>query len=116
MVRPRRLPDGALRFECPLTTGHVEPGPLRWLKDAPPPVPSPAKGAAGPGNGWRSGGSSGLAKELGKVVLRFGPATGRWDYNLEISWWTLSPTPDWADRTSWKDVGETMDYVPGSTE
>ncbi|OHV56977.1 hypothetical protein BCD48_43540 [Pseudofrankia sp. BMG5.36] len=185
MVRPRRLPDGALLFECPLTTGHIEPGPLRWLKDAPPPpAPSPAKGAAGSGNGRGSGGSSGLAKELdlgvelpaalaeyrgrwveygvlehtyarrrpddfarlveiyghttiaaktytsssylagrlgdlarhGKVVLRFGPATGRWDYNPEISWWTLSPTPDWADCTSWKDLGEPMDYVPGSTE
>jgi len=184
VVRPSRLPDGASLFECPLTTGHVEPGPLRWLKDNPPPALSSENGAAGAGNSRQSGGPSGLAKELdlarelpaalaehrgrwveygvlehtyarrrpddfarlveiyrhtaiaakaytassylagrlgdlarlGTIALRFGPATGRWNYNVEISWWTLAPAPDWADRTSWQDLRETMNYIPGSTE
>lgn len=52
----------------------------------------------------------------GAVVFHPGPATGRWAYNSEISWWALPPEPDWGVRTSWQDTQQDMDYVRGNTE
>ena len=58
----------------------------------------------------------GRLSRTGKVLFRWGPATGRWSYNSQISWWALPPGPDWTHRTSWVDLGRGMGYVPGSTE
>jgi len=58
----------------------------------------------------------GILSRDGVVVVRFGPATGRWKYNHSISWWSLPPAPDWERRRSWESTGLSMDYVPGSTE
>lgn len=52
----------------------------------------------------------------GHVLFHGGPATGRWSYNGQISWWALAPEPEWKRRTSWADLGRSMDYVPGTTE
>ncbi len=55
----------------------------------------------------------------GDLAFRYGPATGRWDYNSRISWWCLPPEPEWSADGSWASVEATgvgMDYVPGSTE
>lgn len=63
-----------------------------------------------------------LAKTLGDmsrhsiVAFHAGPATGRWSYNSQISWWSLYPTPDWGNRVSWESTGQDMSYVKGSTE
>jgi hypothetical protein len=58
----------------------------------------------------------GRLSRTGHVLFRPGPATGRWNYNVTISWWTLAPEPDWESRTAWADLDRTMDYVPGNTE
>ena len=58
----------------------------------------------------------GRLSRTGQVLFHWGPATGRWAYNSQISWWAVPPEPDWATRTSWVDLGEGMGYVPGSTE
>lgn len=58
----------------------------------------------------------GRLSRSGDVLFHAGPATGRWDYNSQISWWSLAPGPDWKQRTSWLDLGKSMDYVPGNTE
>lgn len=58
----------------------------------------------------------GRLSRTGHVLFHGGPATGRWSYNGEISWWALAPEPAWEARTSWADLGRSMDYVPGSTE
>lgn len=63
-----------------------------------------------------------LAKALGdlsrtgSILFHEGPATGRWNYNPRISWWSLAPEPDWSQRISWADTGHSMGYVPGSLE
>lgn len=51
----------------------------------------------------------------GDVLFHQGPATGRWSYNGQISWWALSPEPDWTSRTSWEQAGCSTSYVPAST-
>lgn len=53
---------------------------------------------------------------LGQVTWHQGPATGRWSYNSEISYWALPPAPAWEDRLTWTEFGAAMDYVPGSVE
>jgi hypothetical protein len=58
----------------------------------------------------------GNLSRTGHVLYHNGPATGRWDYNVEISWWALPPAPDWEDRSSWTDLGLHPDYVPGNVE
>ena len=58
----------------------------------------------------------GRLSHTGHVLFHPGPATGRWSYNSQISWWALAPEPDWESRTAWVDLGRSMDYVPGSTE
>lgn len=52
----------------------------------------------------------------GHVLYHPGKASGRWAYNSDISWWSLAPAPDWADRISWADAHLAFDYVPGSIE
>jgi hypothetical protein len=52
----------------------------------------------------------------GHVLFHAGPATGRWSYNGQISWWALAPEPDWERRTSWLQLRRSMSYVPGSSE
>jgi hypothetical protein len=52
----------------------------------------------------------------GALYVRFAPATGRWTYNQEISWWSLDPETPWESRTSWASVRQPMSPVPGSTE
>ena len=52
----------------------------------------------------------------GSILFHPGKATGRWDYNTDISWWALAPEPEWSERTSWADTGLPMDYVPGNQE
>lgn len=52
----------------------------------------------------------------GYVLFHGGPATGRWRYNSQISWWALPPEPDWKQRISWAELGRSMNYVPGNTE
>lgn len=47
----------------------------------------------------------------GTVLFRVGRATGRWSYNEAISYWAVSPEPDWNNRLSWEDAAATMDYV-----
>ena len=42
----------------------------------------------------------GRLSRSGDVLFHAGPATGRWDYNQQISWWSLAPDPDWATRTA----------------
>ncbi|SEB48272.1 hypothetical protein SAMN04489844_0242 [Nocardioides exalbidus] len=58
----------------------------------------------------------GRLSRSGDVLFHAGPATGRWDYNQQISWWALAPDPDWATRTSWQSLEMPMTYVPGATE
>ena len=69
--------------------------------------------------------SSFLGRALGELSVkgdlsfRYGPATGRWDYNSRISWWCLPPAREWSEDGSWASMEATglgMDYVPGSTE
>ncbi len=63
-----------------------------------------------------------LARTLGTlstnkyVVYHPGPATGRWAYNEQISWWTMEPAPEWPNGLSWAETGLDMGYVPGSSE
>jgi hypothetical protein len=64
-----------------------------------------------------------LARTLGElarqgvVAYHAGPATGRWSYNSEVSWWASPPGPEWGtDQVSWESLGRSMDHVPGSTE
>lgn len=52
----------------------------------------------------------------GAVLYHDGPATGRWSYNSNISWWAVTPTPSWEQRVSWESTGLGMSYVPGSNE
>jgi len=58
----------------------------------------------------------GRLARTGHVMFRPGTATGRWDYNSEISWWALPPAPEPSSQTSWADLHRSMDYVPGNTE
>lgn len=58
----------------------------------------------------------GHLQRQGAVDLHMGPATGRWDYNRQTSWWSLQPQPEWESRLSWEDSGFTVEYVPGQTE
>lgn len=58
----------------------------------------------------------GRLSRSGEVLFRHGPATGRWAYNGQISWWAIAPEPAGDAMTSWEDLGMSMDYVPGSTE
>lgn len=58
----------------------------------------------------------GNLERAGVVAFHSGRATGRWVYNGTISYWSLPPAPDWADRVSWQDSGLTVVYVPGQTE
>jgi hypothetical protein len=62
------------------------------------------------------GGTLGRLHRGGYVAYHHGPATGRWSYNGETSWYALHPEPDWRERLSWADSGATVDYVPGQTE
>lgn len=74
--------------------------------------------------GTRYSASAFLAATLGRlsgrgyVLYHHGPATGRWDYlrHQGVSWWAVTPAPDWERRISWADLGLGMGYVPGSTE
>lgn len=61
------------------------------------------------------GGVLGRLSKTGDVAFKWGPATGRWAYNTNISWWSLPPAPKWEDdrRLSWIQSELTMDYVPG---
>jgi hypothetical protein len=52
----------------------------------------------------------------GSLTLRFAPATGRWAYNHEISWWSLPGETPCETPVSWKSLRRPMDYVPGNTE
>jgi hypothetical protein len=61
-------------------------------------------------------GTLGILSRDGLVLVRPGPATGRWNYNHSISWWSLPPAPDWDHRRSWESASPSMGYVPGSTE
>lgn len=58
----------------------------------------------------------GNLERAGVVAFHPGRATGRWSYNGTISYWSLPPAPDWAERISWEDSGLTVTYVPGQTE
>jgi hypothetical protein len=58
----------------------------------------------------------GHLSRTGHVLYHPGPATGRWEYNGQISWWAVPPAPDWEDRTSWVDLALRADHVPGSAE
>lgn len=55
----------------------------------------------------------GHLSRTGHVLYHSGPATGRWKYNGQISWWAVAPEPDWASRVSWADLDLRPDYVPG---
>lgn len=72
--------------------------------------------------GKRYTASSFLARALGDLSarsvlsFRYGPATGRWSYNSQISWWCLPPGPEWAPDLSWETLNLRTDYVPGSVE
>ncbi len=63
-----------------------------------------------------------LARALGTlsthnyVFFHPGPATGRWKYNEQISWWATAPAPEWPQGLSWAETGLDMGYVPGNTE
>lgn len=52
----------------------------------------------------------------GYVLFHDGPATGRWHYNSQISWWALTPEPNWQQRISWAELGQSMSHVPGNVE
>jgi hypothetical protein len=55
-----------------------------------------------------------VLSKRGNILSHDGPATGRWSYNPKISWWAVSPRPDWDnDRLSWAAAGYVVDYVPG---
>lgn len=163
------LPDGAMEYVCPRTTGHAMPGVHTWLHVPEPPEPPglsglaaelrldielPAAIACRPSE-WleyavveklyadanpldfgllvrryshtaiaatKYSTSAFLASALGRlsrtghVLYRSGPATGRWSYNGQISWWAIPPAPAPENSTSWAQLKSTMDYVPGSTE
>ena len=53
-----------------------------------------------------------LARQ-GAVFLRMAPATGHWEKNGTISWWSLDPESDWDERISWDACGLDFSYVPG---
>ena len=63
-----------------------------------------------------------LASTLGHQPTRSRPVPPRrcnrpgWDYNGQISWWSLAPEPDWPHRVSWEGLKRSMRYVPGRTE
>lgn len=53
------------------------------------------------------------------IAYHPGPATGRWSYLTNgVSWWSIDPEIPWDEvhRLSWKDSGNTVEYVPGQTE
>jgi len=62
-----------------------------------------------------------LARTLGElsrhgtVLFHLGPATGRWRYNEQISWWAVPPEPAWSTEKSWEALGCSTEYVPGRT-
>ena len=58
----------------------------------------------------------GHLSRTGAVLYHSGPATGRWSYNGQISWWAIAPEPARDNRTSWADLGLSASYVPGSIE
>lgn len=63
-----------------------------------------------------------LGRALGEITRsgsihgRMAPATGRWRYNSEISWWAMEPDTPLEASISWAGQGRSMSYVPGSTE
>jgi hypothetical protein len=61
-------------------------------------------------------GTLGILSRDGMVLVRPGQATGRWKYNLSISWWSLPPTPDWDRQRSWESASPSMGYEPGSIQ
>ena len=54
--------------------------------------------------------------KYGSVPYHWGPATGRWHYNSQISWWAVPPEPQWSAEKSWEALGCSVTYVPGQTE
>jgi hypothetical protein len=62
------------------------------------------------------GATLGRLSRSGEVLLHAGPATGRWDDNQRISWWSVAPEPDWGSGISWESLEKSARYVPGSTE
>ncbi len=58
----------------------------------------------------------GVLSKRGTVLYHLGPATGRWSYNVKISWWSVAPAPDWdSARLSWADSGDdSVSYIPGA--
>jgi hypothetical protein len=63
------------------------------------------------------GGTLARLHRKGYLEYHSGPATGRWTYNGETSWYALPPGPDWKQRLSWEASGATVkDYVPDVTE
>lgn len=58
----------------------------------------------------------GRLSRTGQVLYKAVPATGRWAYNSRISSWAVAPEPDADRHVAWADLGQTMEYVPGSTE
>jgi hypothetical protein len=59
----------------------------------------------------------GALGRTGAVLYHDGPATGRWSYNSRISWWSLSPMPDWdTSRLSWLESGLDISYLPSTVQ
>jgi hypothetical protein len=54
--------------------------------------------------------------KYGSVLYHWGPATGRWRYNSQISWWAVPPEPQWSTEKSWEALECSVTYVPGQTE
>lgn len=52
----------------------------------------------------------------GSVLYHPGPATGRWKYNEQISWWAVAPEPQWSTEKSWEALACSVTYVPGQKE
>lgn len=55
-------------------------------------------------------------KEHRSVLYHWGPATGRWSYNSQISWWAVPPEPQWSIEKSWEALGCSIGHVPGQIE
>jgi hypothetical protein len=61
-------------------------------------------------------GTLGRLGRMSAVQYHSGPATGRWSYLPEVSWWAAVPAGDWDEGLSWAAAGGDTSYIPGAPE
>lgn len=55
----------------------------------------------------------GLLAADGDLVRVYGPATGTWSYNGQVTYWAVAPGPPTTSRLSWKDYATAEGLDPG---